>query len=312
MQARLGAPVYLTPDQLPGHPASRVVGAVTRLLRARTMGELCDALGGAFKRDVIYDGPAVSVQRKGHLRLWLWALKALGSFDAEPGLVTVTSLGARTLLAWPLDVEWRLRRSLLLPATLLLPRRVEVAADVRLCVVGDLKSGQVEWLAVAPYNWPKLPGVLRRLLGTGLAAPLHATEPVWSLLPVWQWLGEPFYADKRRRAAEAGGGGAERGAGAAGTTALGGAAPFAGDEANDAAIDFASGAYSAAFGALEALLGRASGAASSAADAATSAARGATEGARARAARAAGAVERASQGAADAVVGAVTTARGWD
>lgn len=49
-----------------------------------------------------------------------------------------------------------------------------------------------------PRNLPLPPFLLRALLGFAITAPLHASEPVWSTLPVWGWLGEGFYAQKRQ------------------------------------------------------------------------------------------------------------------
>jgi hypothetical protein len=49
-----------------------------------------------------------------------------------------------------------------------------------------------------PYNVPVLPGLLRGALGWGITMPLHASEPVWSLAPVWPWFGERFWVDKRK------------------------------------------------------------------------------------------------------------------
>lgn len=66
---------------------------------------------------------------------------------------------------------------------------------------------------VRPHNLPLIPGLLRAAAGAALAAPLHATEPLWSLAPVWQWAGEGFYDEKRKvgRGVCVSGGGAGRG-----------------------------------------------------------------------------------------------------
>jgi hypothetical protein len=55
---------------------------------------------------------------------------------------------------------------------------------------------QIEWVQVEPHNLPSLPSPLRGVLGFAAAAPLHATEALWSLAP-WQWIGERFWADRR-------------------------------------------------------------------------------------------------------------------
>jgi len=46
LQVKLGEKQYITPDRLAGHPASRVVGVLKRLWKARSMQEICDVMGG--------------------------------------------------------------------------------------------------------------------------------------------------------------------------------------------------------------------------------------------------------------------------
>ncbi|KAI8462231.1 MAG: hypothetical protein J3K34DRAFT_527899 [Monoraphidium minutum] len=140
----------------------------------------------------------------------------------------------------------------------------------------------IEWVQAKPHNVPALPSPLRGLAGQLLAGPLHAAEPLWSLAP-WQWVGESFWAE-RRKAVKA------RQPAAADGTLMGaaGAAGLVGDDAFDASIDFATAPFKGlAFGAQRA---------ADAAGAAAAAAR----------ARAAGAAYSAAAGAASKVTQATS------
>jgi len=176
----------------------------------------------------------------------------------------VTPLSSRNLVTISASIAFFPRRTLLAPPTLLLPKRLELHAELEACVKGDLQSGkvrwgmgwlggvgvgvgliwwgggggdlggegaaaaevycqqsnhpcdhatphhhhrpadlpltihQIEWIMLRPSNVPLLPGFIRSAAGQLLAFPLHMTEPVWSLAPVWPLLGESFWADKRK------------------------------------------------------------------------------------------------------------------
>lgn len=49
-----------------------------------------------------------------------------------------------------------------------------------------------------PHNLPLPPALLRAAAGAALTALPHALEPLWSAAPIWGWLGESFYEDRRR------------------------------------------------------------------------------------------------------------------
>jgi hypothetical protein len=49
---------------------------------------------GSFLTDAIYDGPLVLLQRKGQVRLWMWACGLAGDWDFVPEAVTVSGVQA--------------------------------------------------------------------------------------------------------------------------------------------------------------------------------------------------------------------------
>ncbi|GBF90862.1 hypothetical protein Rsub_03716 [Raphidocelis subcapitata] len=289
LQAKLGRKEFVTPDALATHPAARVVGVLRRCWRARSMGELAAEMGN-FLTEVIYDGPFVLLQRKGQMRLWMWAAGLLGDWDFEPEAVTVTPLGSRSLVSFPAHAALFPHRSLWVPATLLLPGRVEARVDVTACVI--------EWVMCRPHNIPLPPALPRAAAGAALAALPHALEPLWSSAPVWPWLGEHFYEDKRKGVVRPVPGTAA----AADTTAMG-------DASYDAVIDFAAPASRGLFFRAQRAAASAAETAEAARARASAAAKDAASAAEAARARAAAAAKDITNRAAATVGGAADAAK---
>jgi hypothetical protein len=115
----------------------------------------------------------------------------------------VTPLGSRSLVSFPAHAALFPHRSLWLPATLLLPARLEARVDITACVVGDLQSGKVgRGTRLAGGAFPPALASLHRLHLTGSSCThwglgLHRWGWVW----VWGWgcIKQPRHNNAGRR-----------------------------------------------------------------------------------------------------------------
>ncbi|WIA32154.1 hypothetical protein OEZ86_003003 [Tetradesmus obliquus] len=191
--AATGAQTFI-PGQWPSGVA-RVVSNVLALFEARTMSEHCAPMP-VLSKHVVWDAPPFLLSRKGSVRVSAYLFKFIARQRFVPSLVQVRSVGMNshlvevsgTLLVYP-------RRTILLPATLLLPESIPVRSTISIGVNGDLDTGLVELVAVKWHNLPSLPNFLRAGNGLAFGTVPHLLEPLWSYLP--EFVGDDFYRRKR-------------------------------------------------------------------------------------------------------------------
>eukprot|EP00882_Tetradesmus_deserticola_P000028 GHRQ01000029.1.p1 GENE.GHRQ01000029.1~~GHRQ01000029.1.p1 ORF type:complete len:558 (+),score=216.73 GHRQ01000029.1:166-1674(+) len=191
--AATGAQTYI-PGQWPAG-VNRVVSNVLALFEASTMSEHCAPMP-ILAKNVVWDAPPFLLSRKGSVRVSAYLFKFIAKQRFVPSLVQVRRVGMNshlvevsgTLLVYP-------RRTILLPATLLLPEAIPVRSTISIGVNGSLDTGMVELVAVKWHNLPSLPNFMRAGNGLAFGTVPHLLEPLWSYLP--EFIGDDFYRRKR-------------------------------------------------------------------------------------------------------------------
>lgn len=184
------------PTNMPGGVA-RVVNNILALFEARTMAEHCRPMP-MMSRDVVWDAPPFLLSRKGSVRVSSYFFKAFAQQCFVPSHVEVRRVGLDcSLLEVSGTLEVFPRRTIFIPASLLLPIMVPIRATLQIGVNGPLETGEVELVVAKWHNLPSLPNFIRAFFGTVYGNVPHLLEPIWSYLP--EFIGDDFY--KRRREA---------------------------------------------------------------------------------------------------------------
>jgi hypothetical protein len=194
IQGGVGASQSYTPNNWPSG-VDRIVTNIIRLFEARNMGEHCASMP-IMAKNVVWDAPQFLLSRKGSVRVSSYFFKFVAHQKFIPSLVEVRPVGMNnhvlevsgTLLVRP-------KRTILLPATLLLPETMPIRSTIYIGVNGPLDSGVVELVTVKWHNLPALPNFLRAYNGFMFGTVPHLLEPMWSYLP--EFVGDNFYKTRR-------------------------------------------------------------------------------------------------------------------